>query len=488
MPLWSAMALKKIENIEIGNTIEEARKLLKQDKSISPSVKAMQELLILIISLLCKRLGLNSNNSSIPPSQDPNRDKGKKKKTTRKDKGKKKRPGAQKGHLGSTLKKSENPTEIEVIKIDRRTIPSGDYKEAGFESRQVFDIEISLKITEFRAEILEDKDGNQYVANFPEGVTKAVQYGNEIKAQAVYMSIFQLIPLARILDYFKEQAGLLISKGSISNFKKVACKRLEEIDFTIWVSEKLLTSKVCHADETGINVDGKRIWLHGLCNDKYTLYHPDIKRGKEAMDRMGILEKYPGVLCHDHWKPYYRFKNCKHSLCNSHHLRELVRAYEQDDQKWAIHIHNLLEEINEKVKVSECGFLVKKEIKAYQKRYRSILTKGEKECPLSEKNPGQRGRPKKSKSRNLLERLIEYEDDTLRFMKEAAVPFTNNQGENDLRMTKVQQKISGCFRSMDGAEEFCLIRSYIVTARKHGMGASEALRILFRGDKPDFMK
>lgn len=482
------MALKKIENIEIGNTIEEARRLLKQDKSISPSAKAMMELLILVISLLCNRLGLNSNNSSTPPSQDPNRDKEKKKKTTRKDKAKKKKPGAQKGHLGSTLKKNENPTDIEVIKIDRRTIPSGDYKEAGFEARQVFDIEISLKITEYRAQILEDKDGNQYVANFPAGVTKAVQYGNEIKAQAVYMSIFQLIPLARILDYFKEQAGLLVSKGSISNFKKVACKRLEEIEFTSWVSGKLLASKVCHADETGINVDGKRIWLHGLCNDKYTLYHPDIKRGKEAMDRMGVLEKYGGVLCHDHWRPYYRFKNCKHSLCNSHHLRELVCAYEQDNQKWAINIHNLLEEINEKVKVSECGCLVEKQVKAYQKRYRSILTRGKKECPLSERIPGQRGKLKKSKSRNLLERLIEYEDDTLRFMKEAAVPFTNNQGENDLRMTKVQQKISGCFRSMDGAEEFCLIRSYIVTARKHGMGASEALRILFRGDKPDFMK
>jgi transposase len=297
-----------------------------------------------------------------------------------------------------------------------------------------------------------------------------------------------MIPLARILDYFKEQAGLLVSKGSISNFKKVAFKKLEKIGFKAWVSAKLLMSEVCNADETGINVNGKRIWLHGLSNEKYVLYHPDLKRGKEAMDRMGILQDYGGVLCHDHWKPYYKFENCTHSLCNAHHLRELTRAYEQDDQRWALNMHDLLEEINEAVKASDYGVLLEDEIKSYQKRYRTLLSKGKRECPLSKKIPGQRGKLKKSKARNLLERLEKYENDTLRFMKESAVPFTNNQGENDLRMTKVQQKISGCFRSMLGAEEFCLIRSYIVTARKHGMGASEALRILFRGEKPDFMK
>ena len=169
-------------------------------------------------------------------------------------------------------------------------------------------------------------------------------------------------------------------------------------------------------------------------------------------------------------------------------MRELERAFEQDDQSWAKRMSKLLVEINDLMIDSERDVLSSIEIKNFQARYNEILEKGKKECPLSEKIPGQKGRIKKSKSRNLLERLDCYQEDTLRFMKEAAVPFTNNMGENDLRMTKVQQKISGCFRSMDGAQEFSLIRSYLVTARKNGMGPSEALRVLFKGDRPEFMQ
>jgi len=476
----------KVENIDIGKLLEDAKQQITEDKTLSSGMKTTVNLLILVISLLINKLGINSSNSSKPPSQDPNRDK--KKRKSRKDKGIKRKPGAQVGHKGSTLLKSDSPTEIEEIQIDRRTIPPGNYKVVGFDSRQVFDVNISLSIKEYRAEILENENGKQFVATFPEGITKAVQYGNEVRAQAVYMSIFQMIPLARIIDYFKEQAGLLVSKGSISNFKKVAVKKLEEIGFKAWVSMQLLNSPVCHADETGINVNGKRIWLHNLSNEKCVLYHPDPKRGKEAMDQMKILENYKGVLCHDHWKPYYKYEKCTHSLCNAHHLRELERAFEQDNQSWAKRMSKLLVEINDLMIDSERDVLSSIEIKTFQARYNEILEKGKKECPLSEKIPGQKGRIKKSKSRNLLERLDCYQEDTLRFMKEAAVPFTNNMGENDLRMTKVQQKISGCFRSMDGAQEFSLIRSYLVTARKNGMGASEALRILFKGERPSFMK
>lgn len=478
----------KIENINIRASLKAAKKQVEEDKSLSPSMRSTIDLLILIINLLVNKIGLNSSNSSIPPSQDPNRNRKKKKKRkTRKEKGTKRKPGGQKGHAGSTLSKSENPTDIKFIEIDRRTIPSGKYKEVGFESRQVFDVDISLKIIEYRAQVLEDEDGNQYVANFPEGVTKPAQYGNEIKSQAVYMSIFQLIPLARIFDYFKEQAGLLVSKGSISNFKKLAHKKLEKVGFKFWVSRKLLASELLHADETGININGSRLWLHSLSNEKYVLYHPDLKRGKEAMDRMEILDKYGGVLCHDHWKPYYKFKNCTHALCNAHHLRELERAHEQDGMTWAKNMKKLLNDINDHMIKKDITVLSKAEINAYEKRYRSILKKGNEECPAPKKLKGQKGRLKKSKSRNLLERLTDYQEDTLRFMKDHRTPFTNNQGENDLRMTKVQQKISGCFRTMEGAEEFSLLRSYIVTARKNGVGASMALRELFQGKIPSFM-
>ena len=228
----------KVENIDISSAIENARKQIKDDKSLSPGIKTTVELLILIVTILVEKITLNSSNSSIPPSQDPNRSK--KKRKTRKDKGVKRNPGAQKGHKGNTLKQVDTPTEIEFIEIDRRTIPAGKYKDVGIEKRQVFDFEMKLKIKEYQAQVLEDENGNQFVATFPDGVTKAAQYGNISKSQAVYMSVFQLIPLARILDYFKEQVGLSLSKGSISNFKKLAFKRLQEIEFKAWVSNQLI--------------------------------------------------------------------------------------------------------------------------------------------------------------------------------------------------------------------------------------------------------
>ncbi|MBU4054334.1 MAG: transposase, partial [Proteobacteria bacterium] len=180
--------------------------------------------------------------------------------------------------------------------------------------------------------------------------------------------------------------------------------------------------------------------------------------------------------------------NCTHALCNAHHIRELTRAFEQEGQQWAQTMKTLLETINSKVNDAG-GVLEAKESNKYRLEYRTLLKEAEVECPepdIPEKK-GKRGRIKRSKSRNLLERLRDFEDDALRFMDDINVPFTNNQGENDIRMTKVQQKISGCFRSMEGARIFCLVRSYLSTCRKHGVKASQALGLLFNGKLPDFL-
>jgi len=177
------------------------------------------------------------------------------------------------------------------------------------------------------------------------------------------------------------------------------------------------------------------------------------------MNEIGILPSFLGTLCHDHWKPYFQYP-CAHSLCNRHHLRELTRAYEQDCQKWAEKMRVLLLAINEDVEKNG-GVLSKSDSKKWRKKYRSLLLEADIECPPpNEPKQKKRGRTKRTKARNLLERLRDHEDDVLRFMDVIDVPFTNNQGERDIRMTKVQQKISGCFRSMDGAETFCRIRSY----------------------------
>ena len=244
---------------------------------------------------------------------------------------------------------------------------------------------------------------------------------------------------------------------------------------------------MAHSDETSINVNGSRYWLHGLSNGKVALYHADPKRGTEAMDRMGVLPHYQGILCHDHWRPYYRY-DCKHALCNAHHQRELLYAFEQDGQKWAKKMGDLLEKIRREVKDSPQGFLSPESIKKYQMKYRKILSDGKRECPLPKKEEGKRGRQKKTKSRNLLERLKDYEDDTLRFMKDPDVPYTNNLSERDIRVAKIHQNISKCFRNRKGAVGFCLRRSYIITARKNGMKATDALRMLSKGETPFFMK
>jgi transposase len=470
-----------IAKINITETLQRAERLLRQDKSLSAPARAMFDLLVVIINLLVRKFGGNSTNSSLPPSQDPHRERGSKRKAP----AQKRKPGGQNGHEGTTLQRDPEPDRIENLAIDRRTIPPGRYKPAGYEARQVIDIEIHKQVTEYRAEIVEDVHGRQFVAEFPAGVTRPVQYGNSLKAHSVYQSQQQLIPYERIRDYFRDQCGLPLSAGSLFNFNQEAFELLAP--FEAITIQQLIGQRLLHADETGINVDGDGLWLHSLSNEKWTLFFVHARRGAEAMQAMGVLEHFRGTLCHDHWKAYFQF-TCRHALCNAHHLRELKRAWEDDDQQWAQNMHALLLEANEATTAAG-GCLVAEQARSFRRRYRYILTSADRECPgpAVKDRASQRGPVAKTKSRNLLERLRKYETETLRFMTDPLVPFTNNQGENDLRMTKVQQKISGCFRSFQGAQIFCRVRSYLSTCRKHGLGATEALNMLFSGQLPNFI-
>lgn len=238
---------------------------------MSPALKSMIGILLLVVKLLTNRVDLNSSNSSKPPSSAPNRLRPSRKKSSKKT-------GAQKGHIGTTLKQVEEPDEIELIQIDRRTLPKGHcYKEIGFEKRQVFDIEISRVVTEYRAQVLQDENGKRFIAPFPKDVNKATQYGNGVKAHAVYMSQYQLLPYNRIQEYFGEQLNIPVSQGSIFNFNKDAFKRLES--FSSIAKQALVSSARIHADETGINIEGKRHWLHCASNDLWTDFFPHEKRG-----------------------------------------------------------------------------------------------------------------------------------------------------------------------------------------------------------------
>ncbi len=471
----------KIDNIDIDATLSEVKRLLKEDKNISPALAAIINVLLMLVKLMANRAGLNSTNSSKPPSTD-----NKTIKPTRKNSGKK--TGGQPGHDGVTLTQINEPDDVEFIQIDQRTLPRGDYEEAGVERRQVFDIQICRWVTEYQAEILIDKmTGNRYVAPFPDGIGKAVQYGKQLKAHAVYMSQYQLIPYNRVQEFFADQMGIPISEGSVYNFNVEAYNKLKT--FEAITKNNLINAPLLHVDETGININGDRHWLHCATNASWTFFFAHKNRGNEATDPEGILPAFRGVLCHDHWKPYYCYSDCLHALCNAHHLRELTRSWEQDNQKWAKAMQDFLEDCNRAVHAAG-GKLCSKESKKHWQAYRAILKAAEIECPPPDEKDrqGKRGRLKRSKSRNLLERFMKFEEDVLRFMDNKIVPFTNNQGERDIRMTKVHQKISGCFRSMKGAKIFCRVRGYLSTCRKQGMSSSEALALLFNEELPAFAK
>ena len=470
-----------LDTIDIDATLSEVERLLKEDKTLSPALTSLISVLVVVIKLLTNRVGLNSSNSSKPPSSDSNPKKQVRKKSEKKS-------GGQLGHVGKTLIQIEEPDDIQLVKIDRRTLPKGHYEDAGIEKRQVFDIDISRWVVEYQAEVLINKaNGERYIATFPDGVNKAVQYGNKLKAHAVYMSQYQLLPYNRVQEFFTQQLGIPLSEGSIYNFNVEAFKKAKP--FEDITKQQLTDAALLHVDETGVNINGARHWLHCATNASWTYFFAHKKRGNEATNSVGILSAFTGVLCHDHWKPYYCYTDCLHCLCNAHHLRELTRTWEQDGQQWAQHMKLFLEETNSAVHESG-GKLNHQDSEACWLRYRELLRSAEIECPPPDEKDkrGKRGRLKRSKARNLLERLINFEEDVLRFMDNTIVPFTNNQGERDIRMTKVHQKISGCFRSMKGAEIFCRVRGYLSTCRKQGVNSSQAMELLFNGELPDFAK
>lgn len=452
-------------------------KLKVNNYKLQPEVRALFDALILLFEILLLKSSANSKNSSVPPSQDPNRVK------TRKSTNRK--TGGQLGHKGFTLELDPNPTEIIPLAIDRRKIPNNTtYKKAKPEIRQVKDFSVEITVTEYQAEVLIDENGKRYVADFPENVTKAIQYGSGIKANAVYMANFQMVSLDRIEENFSDQLNVKLSDSSVFNFSKELYLKLAKWDDNIKL--KLITEELLHADETGINVNGDKFWLHALCNKQFTWFEVHKNRGKDAMDQMGVLPYFKGYLCHDHWKAYFMYF-CHHILCNAHHLRELTYIEEEENQKWAMIMKKFLLDLNKEV-YKKGGKIGNKRQAEVIKRYREILEKGEKECPINLIKSGKRGKTKQSKSRNLLDRFKEYEKEILSFMKNPLIPFTNNQGENDLRMTKVKLKVAGCFRSTLGAQIFARIRGFINTCKKNNINVSWALKEVFDGNLGDIIK
>jgi transposase len=429
------------------------------------------------------RLATNSRNSSQPPSSDGP---AKPLKPTRQASGRK--PGGQKGHPGTTLKPSPQPDHIERhapeacahCQHSLAAVAGGEAPEA----RQVFDLPpLKLAVTEHR---LVNKICPHCAwvndAQFPAAIPPGVSYGPNLKALAVYLVSYHLLPWQRTCELIGDLTGQPIAEGTLATALKQCAGRLAAPEAEI--KQAIGQAPVGHFDETGVSLAGKGHWLHVASTPSLTHYALHPKRGSQATDEIGILPDFQGRAIHDGWPAYFTYA-CAHGLCNAHHLRELTFVDEQLKQAWAGQMIKLLLAIKQQVAqavAAHCQQLPADKQAEFEQAYDRLLAAG---LALPENQPpppsGKRGRQKQSKAKNLLDRLSKRKRETLAFMYDFRVPFDNNLAERDLRMIKVQQKVSGCFRSSQGAKAFCRIRGYISSVKKQGRHVLSALRSVFTG-------
>lgn len=434
------------------------------------------------IAELERRLNQNSSNSSKPPSSD-----GLKRTNSLRPKNSGRKPGGQPGHPGQTLQARHTP-DI-TVKLPLNSCPEcgGDFTDQPVESeekRQVFDLpDIKMLVTEFLAQRKTcPRCGTLVSAGFPCGVIAPVQYGPGMQSAMAYLNVRQVIPCARVAEVCQDLFGHRPSAGSVVQ-SVVRCAallapRIEEIRDT------LAQAPLLHADETGVRCIGKTHWLHVVSTATHSLFSYSPKRGFEGFTAANVLPSYTGMLVHDFWGAYDKLQ-CDHSRCNAHLLREL-KEFTEAGHRWAEEIIAVLLEMKKAVDEA-CGNGREQVAAAHRKRLRSSYDKwvkaGLEAHPEITKPSGKRGRIGQSKETNLLRRLRDKREEVLRFVNDLGVPFDNNQAERDLRMIKVQQKVSGCFRSVEGAERFCVISSYISTVRKQGINLMESIKAAFTRDQ-----
>jgi len=435
------------------------------------------------LQALQARLAQNSRNSGKPPSSDGY---SKAKRTQSLRKAGRKPNGGQPGHVGHTLQASAHPARTETHEVATCAhcqAPLAATRATGYEERQVFDIPaIRIEVTAHRAEVKTcPQCGGKTIGAFPAGVTQAVQYGPIVKTWAAYFPNQHHIPVERTTQIFEDLLHHPVSEATVLQASEDLAQCLTPS--TAAVQEMLRTSEVLHVDESGLRVQGKLHWLHVASTDHLTHYTVHPKRGREAMETAGVLGTFTGTAVHDHWTPYFTYTACGHALCNAHHLRELQFIEKQFEQAWANDMTELLLEIKAAVEETrpQDASLPPEWLEAFGRRYDAIVQEGFEANPLppplaTAGTAKKRGRPKQTPPRNLLIRLRDFKAQVLAFMYDFHVPFDNNQAERDVRMVKVKQKVSGCFRTLEGAERFGRIRGYISTARKNAKNVFEAIR------------
>jgi transposase len=428
------------------------------------------------------RLRKDSHNSHKPPSSDGFA-RGKKPKSLR---GKSGKPsGGQPGHPGQTLLPVEKPDEF-CLHAPSACAHCGTSLEAvvpcATERRQVFDLpKLSLLVTEHEAQTKRCPRCQHCTSSaFPAGVTQATQYGPDLLALSVYLQTYQLLPFARTQELLQDLFGASPCQGTLARALGAASQRLGPMEEQI--RRAIHQAPVVHFDETGIRAEAKLVWLHTASTEQLTFYAMHPKRGREALDALGVLPGLQGVSVHDAYASYLCYP-ARHALCNAHLLRELIALEEQTDQRWTTALIQLLREMKTHVETARAAAedtLEPALCSALRARYDALLAEGRAGNPPLPRTR-KVGRRKQTPAQNLLDRLERHAEAVLAFLYDFAVPFDNNLAERDLRMVKVQQKISGGFRSAEGAVIFCRIRGYISTLRKQDLHVLSALQSVFLG-------
>lgn len=427
----------------------------------------------------------DSSNSSKPPSTDNKFTK--RSKTSNKKSNIKRKRGGQKGHKGSNLKIVSNPDYTVELSVDICQCGCNleEVESSKVVKRQIFDIPgIKMEVTEFKQHTkICPKCRSINEASFPDNLKASVQYGDNLKSLIAYCNSYQMIPYERISEMIEDFTSHKISKGTIYTILQNYYDKLESYEEDI--KELLLKERVIHCDETGVSIKGKLHYTHVVSSTLLTYYMTHTKRGKEAINDIGILPIYQDICVHDHWSPYYGYK-CQHSYCNAHYLRELTFIAQQEKEMWAQSMHQLLTTMNKVVhRAKERGktALSPKQLNYFLSTYDKICKSALVYYPPPDlKAKKSKGRKRQSKGKNLLDRLVKYKNETLRFLTDFTVPFTNNLAERDLRMIKVKQKISGTFASFRGGEIFNRIRGFISTVKKNGRHILEELKNVLRGN------
>lgn len=470
-------------------------------EAVVSTLAEQNERLLARVAELERELGRHSGNSGKPPSSDTvtqrreqaeerlsraerrRRARAKAKDLLDPKEATKRRPGKQPGDPGSRLEMTDNPDAVVEHRPDQCSGCGGDLGDAevtGAERRQVFDLpRRRLEVTEHRAQSCRCACGTTTKATFPPAARATTCYGPLVRALGCYLIARQHLPVARAAELLADALGAPVSTGWLAGLTVEAADGL--VDFLAELRRQLIDADVLHADETGARISGARWWFHVACTDWLTLLDCHDRRGVIAFQDMAVLPFFSGVLVTDGWKPYWSVGAAEHALCCAHLLRDLASVAQiATQQPWADAMADLLVEVKHAVATAGDEGLTRRQLKTFRARYTRTLNIGYSANP--EPASGRKRDSLERESWNLLRRLDTQRADVQRHWSDPAVAFDNNQAERDVRMVKLQQKISGCFRTLAGARAFCAVRSYLQTAAKHSVGHLDALTRLFNGD------